>query len=270
MGGSSEPDNSRGFGRIHLEAGMPLAGNGSLVLFVADAATTSIPELTRREYNFTVDGDAGLDLRVTLSWIDRPSTTFSSVQLADDLDLSVVSPSGTRYTMWASGETDAVNVNERVIVDAGDVESGAWSVWVWAKRLGTDAQSYSLVVTGAISAAAAEGAEGEDPASSTTLSSDTDGTPVVPSNETSSSSTSLLEDTDPPIEEPSASTDDGTDSPAEEPGSSSDEATGAPVEGAGTSGGSPAAFPAPSRLGLLWVACAVAAGSVVAAAKSAA
>lgn len=158
MGESSEPDGFRGFGRIHLEAGMPLAGEGSLVLFVADASSTSIPELTRQEYNFDVDADAELDLRVTLSWIDIPASTFSAVQLVHDLDLAVISPTGVRYTMWATGDTDLVNVNERVVVDADDVETGTWSVWVWAKPLSTDEQSYSLVVNGAISPATGVGA----------------------------------------------------------------------------------------------------------------
>ncbi|CAN0200177.1 unnamed protein product [Ectocarpus sp. 6 AP-2014] len=159
MGESSEPDGSRGFGRVHLEAGMPLAGDGSLALFVADAANTAIPELTRVEYNFDVDADAGLDFRATLSWIDPPSTSFTSKQLVHDLDLAVMSPSGVNYTMWSSGETDTVNVNERVIVDAAGLETGVWSVWVSANRLAiSDEQSYSLVVNGAISPATEIGA----------------------------------------------------------------------------------------------------------------
>ncbi|CAN0552174.1 unnamed protein product, partial [Laminaria digitata] len=151
MGGSSEPDGFRGFGRVHLEQGMPLGGSGSLALFVADAASTSIPELTSREYHFEVDGEAGLDLRATLSWIDPAATSQSAKQLVHDLDLAVISPSGARYTMWASGDADDANVNERVIVDALDVESGTWEVWVEAKSLTTEFQSYSLVVNGAIS-----------------------------------------------------------------------------------------------------------------------
>lgn len=158
MGGSSEPDGFRGFGRVHLEQGMPLGGSGSLALFVADAASTSIPELTKHEYRFEVDGEAGLDVRATLSWIDPAATPQSVKQLVHDLDLAVISPSGARYTMWASGDADDANVNERVIVDALDVESGTWTVWVWAKSLTTDFQRYSLVVNGAITSVAAIGA----------------------------------------------------------------------------------------------------------------
>ena len=152
MGGVSEPDGYRGFGRIHLEMGMPLDGGGSLALFVADAGDTSIPESSETEYNFDVDADAGLEFRATLSWIDPPATTFSGIQLVHDLDLTVVSPTGKPYTMWSSGDKDTVNVNERVVVGAADVQNGTWKVLVSSNGLSTaEDQSYSLVVHGAIS-----------------------------------------------------------------------------------------------------------------------
>lgn len=76
------------------------------------------------------------------------------LQLVHDLDLAVYSPGGTRYSMWTTGAVDSVNNNERVIVPAEDVEAdpGTWAVRVWSKRLAASvSQSYSLVVTGAIS-----------------------------------------------------------------------------------------------------------------------
>ena len=154
MGGSSEPDSLRGFGRVHLEMGLPIATNNSLALYVADASGTSIGDSSEREYLFDVDAEAGLDFRATLCWIDPPASSFSVVQLVHDLDLSVVSPSGTTFTMWSSGDKDTLNVNERVVVDATDVESGTWTVLVSSNSLTTDEQSYSLVVNGAISPAA--------------------------------------------------------------------------------------------------------------------
>lgn len=194
MGGSSDPNYSRGFGRIHMDAGMPLDGQGDLVLFVADAAKTNISEQSRQEYLFDVDGAAGLDLRATISWIDPAATTFSAKQLVHDLDLAVVSPNMTRYTMWTSGVTDEYNVNERVIVDAADVESGTWTILVWAKALGTDFQNYSLVVNGAISPATGEGAVSLDGKQSTSLSFEetslSPSDPGIEGNSFTSSSTS--------------------------------------------------------------------------------
>ena len=129
---------------------MPLAGQGDLVLFVADAANTSITGLSTQNYSFNINGDAGLDLRATISWIDPALASFSMKLLVHDLDLEIISPNGTRHTMWSSGETDEDNVNERVIIDASDVESGTWTISVSSKELVRPVQSYSLVVNGAI------------------------------------------------------------------------------------------------------------------------
>ncbi|CAM9779304.1 unnamed protein product [Ectocarpus sp. 4 AP-2014] len=146
MGGSSEPNGVRGFGRVHLEAGMPMGGVGDTGLLVVEAA---IADGENTEL-VTVDGDAGVELRATLAWLDPPTTALSAKQLQHDLDLHVIAPSGAKYAMWESGEDDTVNVVERVIVRVESMESGVWSVVVSAKALLTDEQLYSLVVTGAI------------------------------------------------------------------------------------------------------------------------
>lgn len=150
MGGSSEPDYSRGFGRVHLSAGMPMRGKGSTSLLVADSSKTSIDAFGVNHVNIKVDGDAGLELRVTLCWFDPPTTALSSIQLQNNLDLVVVAPSGARFTMWESGDADTVNVIERVIVPAASTEDGMWTVTVSAGGLLFGKQSYSLVITGAV------------------------------------------------------------------------------------------------------------------------
>ncbi|CAM9611967.1 unnamed protein product, partial [Hapterophycus canaliculatus] len=85
MDEGGEPTPYRGFGRIHLEAGMPLGGNGNMALFVQDSA--SILSGQYKTIFFNVDPDAGLELRATLSWIDPAATSMSAVQLVNDLDL---------------------------------------------------------------------------------------------------------------------------------------------------------------------------------------
>lgn len=81
MGGSAEPDGIRGFGRVHLEPGMPLKGEGNRALFVADSADTSTPEMTLTEYSFQVNGSAALELRATLAWIDPPTSALAAKQV---------------------------------------------------------------------------------------------------------------------------------------------------------------------------------------------
>lgn len=49
MGGSSEPDGDRGFGRIHLEAAMPFEGEELWALYVEDddGSPTSLGQVNR-------------------------------------------------------------------------------------------------------------------------------------------------------------------------------------------------------------------------------
>ncbi len=158
MGGSSEPDGDRGFGRVHLEAGLPLDGAGFRGLLVVDSSTASVAEGTNVDYTFVTDSsdsseDDAVEFRATLAWTDPPASSVSTRQLVNDLDLEVVAPSGNRYTMWGlDGDADSDNVIERVIISADDFaaeESGRWTVTVSAADVLVDgSQSYSLVVLG--------------------------------------------------------------------------------------------------------------------------
>lgn len=67
---------------------------------------------------------------------------------------AVIAPDGQKFYMWADNPWDTANVNERVIVSAEDIAAiggGTWEVRVRSRNFATDTQTYSLVVTGAIS-----------------------------------------------------------------------------------------------------------------------
>ena len=150
MGGSSEPDGLRGFGRVRLEGGLPLGAEGDLALFVADAFETEIGERTIHEYEFVLLPNTGLELRASLSWLDPPVSADASQQMLNDLDLTLVAPDGnTLYRMWSDG-ADVKNVIERVIISSSDATGGMWTVAVSCLDLTTETQPYSLVVTGPI------------------------------------------------------------------------------------------------------------------------
>lgn len=85
MGQGTEPLAFRGFGRIHLEAGMPLAGDGAMTLYVQDSFTLESNQMLQTF--FEVNVEEGLELRATISWNDPAATSFSSKQLVNDLDL---------------------------------------------------------------------------------------------------------------------------------------------------------------------------------------
>ncbi|CAM9739795.1 unnamed protein product [Choristocarpus tenellus] len=149
MGGDSEPNSLTGFGRVHLEAGLPLNGNGSQSLFVADSSIARVYSGRNDSYKFEV-GESGVEIRATLAWMDPEADVLAAVQLMNDLDLKVTSPSGEDFVMWSSGEADTRNVVERVIIPAEVVEEGTWTIMVTANELITEVQSYSLVVLGSI------------------------------------------------------------------------------------------------------------------------
>lgn len=92
MGQGPEPLPYRGFGRVHLEAGMPLNGEGAMALYVQDSSELVSSET--RDTLFEVDADADLDLRATISWIDRAASSLSAVQLVNNLDLRGESEDG--------------------------------------------------------------------------------------------------------------------------------------------------------------------------------
>lgn len=149
MGGDSEPDGYRGFGRVRLDAGLPMGGEGDLGLFVLDAFEVEIEEYTIHEYKFNMTPDTSQELRATLAWIDPPASAESSTLLINDLDLTLVAPDGVLHRMWSDG-ADVRNVIERVVVSSGVVGTGTWTVAVSCFGLLADTQPYSLVVTGPI------------------------------------------------------------------------------------------------------------------------
>lgn len=87
MGLGSEPLPARGFGRLHLDAGMPLNGQGAMVLYVQDSSESELESNQVKSIFFEVDADAGLELRATISWTDPAASTLSARQLVNDLNL---------------------------------------------------------------------------------------------------------------------------------------------------------------------------------------
>jgi hypothetical protein len=104
-------------------------------------------------------------LKITMVYPDPPGTTSSTLHRINDLDLRVVSPSGTVYhgnvgldvgtASTPGGAPNAVDTVENVYVDAP--EAGVWTVEVTASEINQDGHLatpaddavFSLVVTGA-------------------------------------------------------------------------------------------------------------------------
>jgi subtilase family serine protease len=105
-------------------------------------------------YTFAV-ADAGLPFKVTLVWSDYPSSPSATVNLVNDLDLTLVAPDGTAYlgNVFASGWSttggvpDRLNNVENVYVTAA--AAGAWTVIVSGYNVPMGPQRFALVVDNA-------------------------------------------------------------------------------------------------------------------------
>lgn len=96
-------------------------------------------------HNFGSTGGGTGPLRVSLVWTDYPGNPSAARTLVNDLDLEVVSPSGTVYRGNGSS-ADRVNVIESVFLDTA--ASGQWTVRVKGYNVPQGSQPFAVAVTG--------------------------------------------------------------------------------------------------------------------------
>eukprot|EP00003_Mantamonas_plastica_P015528 TRINITY_DN262_c0_g1_i11.p1 TRINITY_DN262_c0_g1~~TRINITY_DN262_c0_g1_i11.p1 ORF type:complete len:1235 (+),score=274.30 TRINITY_DN262_c0_g1_i11:26-3730(+) len=131
---SETPSYDQGYGRLELEAALPLNGsttqNPNLRLVVVDTEEQSTPTQVSSgeidKYYLTAGGD-NIPLVVTLTWFDPPASLFSGMNLINNLDLHVVMPNGSYIVgnhkassavgVACKMTTDSLNNVERVIID---------------------------------------------------------------------------------------------------------------------------------------------------------
>ena len=155
LGTPDIPNAMEGWGQVDLERTvMPMNGNQPLNTFVGD--TTSLNPGYSLLYSFDLNPSHGVD--ITLAWTDVAGSANgpqNNARLVNDLDLTLVSPAGTRWHgnvfsngfSVTGGSPDGVNNVERIRIDAGtlpDVSEG-WTVQVDHKQ--GSIQRFGLVVT---------------------------------------------------------------------------------------------------------------------------
>lgn len=139
------PNNHEGWGRVDVAA----ATDGQRK-FVEEGAGLA----TKAKKNFTYNVGAGATFKVTLVWSDYPSTEVAALNLVNNLNLVVISPSGKKYkgnlfaNGWSKtgGKADKVNNVENVFIQSA--ESGAWRVQVKGSNVPYGPQPFALVVSG--------------------------------------------------------------------------------------------------------------------------
>ena len=162
------PDSVFGWGDISLDKVLYFADTNQVsparALGVIDNKT-GLETGEYVEYQFTVN-DTTDTLEATLVWTDYPSSQFitdDSIEhnppmLVNDLDLTLISPSGTQYQCadpYAGTTPDRRN-NVEDIVDTLP-EKGVWTARVTGYNVPVSPQPFALVITYAADAAGVQG-----------------------------------------------------------------------------------------------------------------
>lgn len=152
------PDACQGWGRVLLANALLFAGD-TRHLWVADDAgfATGAAGASR---SFSFDVGSGAPLKATLVWTDFPSTPAASVQLVNDLDLTLTGPGGESWLgnvftggrSATGGAADRRNTVEQALLD--NPAPGRYTVTVQAANVPQGPQPFALVVTGEATAIA--------------------------------------------------------------------------------------------------------------------
>ncbi len=153
-GTTAIPANCQGWGRVLLENALFFTGQARRLWVRDDAGFATGSANEERTFTFTVSSSAE-PLKVTLAWTDFPSTPAASVNLVNDLDLTVTGPTGTlwRGNVFSGGQSatggaaDRRNVLEQVLLNSP--ATGAYTVAVRSFTVPSGPQPFALVVTGA-------------------------------------------------------------------------------------------------------------------------
>jgi hypothetical protein len=164
------PDVYIGWGRISLDSSLYFNGDVKR-LWVYDDTTRGLRTGDSALYQITVT-NAAHPLRVVMCYSDTAGPMRASRTLVNDLDLTVISPSGTPYlgNVWSGGQSqtgglrDSTQETECFRLNAPAL--GVWVVKVKGRNVpvgGSKGQPYAVTATGAISASGVEEGETREP-----------------------------------------------------------------------------------------------------------
>jgi hypothetical protein len=147
------PNNCQGWGRVLLDDALFFTGQARQLFAVDDAGFAQ--GAAGQTKTFTVTVAAGQSLRATVAWTDFPSTPAASINLNNDLDLTVSGPSGTflgnvfsASQSTTGGTADRRNNVEQVTLNAPI--AGTYTITVRAFNVPSSAQPFALVVSGGV------------------------------------------------------------------------------------------------------------------------
>ena len=144
--GNTGPDFQYGYGRVDAVAAVDAVKNQNF--YEGSLATTGAA------WSATMQVPSGMSqLKVSLAWDDAPGALLAAKELVNDLNLYLVSPTGTISRPYilnpaspssaATRGIDSLNNMEQVVVNSPD--SGTWQIYVTGSDIPTGPQSFSLV-----------------------------------------------------------------------------------------------------------------------------
>ncbi len=149
------PSNYSGWGRINLSNTM-FPASPRVIRFSDNATRFSTGGNWTATYK---NNNTNVQLKFTLVWTDYPAALSASTQLVNDLNLLITIPNGSIYygnnfVAPYNSSLDTVNNVEQIIINSPPI--GDYFVNVSAKNiaLGSNKQTFALVVSGAIDDAA--------------------------------------------------------------------------------------------------------------------
>ena len=153
ISGFPVPDQNVGWGRIDADSVLYFSGDVRRLLLIDQ--TSGLGNGQAIDYTVNVT-DGTIPLKVSLVWTDYPGNPIASVQIVNDLDLTVSKGAttylGNRFSGGVSitgAPRDSLNVEECVLVPTA-VPTGLWTVHVNGTSVQAGPQPYALVITGGL------------------------------------------------------------------------------------------------------------------------
>jgi hypothetical protein len=144
------PNNHEGWGLVNLAN----ATDGT-AQFVDNTGGVTTGGSASYQYGISA---SGAPLKITVVWSDAPSTEAATINLVNDLDVTVTDPTGTVYRGnvfsggWSTtgGTADRRNNVENVYIQSA--VAGTWTVQVSGFNVPNGPQPFALVVDGSLGA----------------------------------------------------------------------------------------------------------------------
>jgi hypothetical protein len=170
ISGYTVPDNNIGWGRIDLDSSLYFLGDVKR-LWIYDDTTRGLRTGDSAMHSITVSSNTQ-PFRVVLCYSDTAGPMRASRTLVNDLDLTVISPTGTPYlgNVWSGGQSqtggtrDSIQETECFRLNAPP--TGIWRIKVKGRNVpvgGAKGQPYALAATGAVSASGVEELDWKEP-----------------------------------------------------------------------------------------------------------